>query len=164
MKNAYAFSFHTPGGQEVRLANFQGKVLLIVNTASECGLRKQYEALESLYQTYQSQGLLILGIPSNDFGAQEPRDGKELENFCLLNHGVTFPLMAKEHITGSQAHPFYVWARQEMGILQVPRWNFHKYLINRQGRLIKSFFSLTSPQNSRVLRAIENALADPEGS
>jgi glutathione peroxidase len=157
--NAYQFSFNTlVGHQPLPLSSFEGKVILIVNTASKCGFTSQYAGLESLYQKYKDRGLVILGVPSNDFGKQEPGDSDQIANFCKLNYGVSFPMTAKEVVSGKQAHPFYVWAKKQLGFGSAPKWNFHKYLINRKGQIITYFYSMTSPDASRLIQAIETAL------
>ncbi len=159
---AYDFEFKTlMGNKPMPLKDYQGKVILIVNTASHCGFTKQYAALETLYKKYQDQGLVIIGVPSNDFGQQEPGNDEEIATFCKINFGVSFPMTSKVDVTGPHAHPFYVWAKQSLGFGTAPKWNFHKYLINREGKLIDYFNSTTSPDNARVIRAIEAALAEP---
>lgn len=157
-ENAYAFSFQSINGSSLPLANFKGKILLVVNTASKCGFTKQYDSLEKLYLKYKDQGLVILGVPSNDFGSQEPFDEKEIKNFCQVNFGVTFPLTKKEIVSGDEAHPFYLWAKKELGLIAAPKWNFHKYLINREGKLVNYFFSFTKPDSNKVVKSIEELL------
>jgi len=160
--NAYAFSFQTlVGHKSLPLSSFKGKVILIVNTASKCGFTKQYAGLEKLYETYKDQGLVILGVPSNDFGQQEPGDGEEIAHFCKLNYGVSFPMTSKEIVSGSKAHPFYQWAYAELGFGSAPKWNFHKYIVNRQGKLVTYFFSTTKPDSKKLIKAIEEALRGP---
>jgi glutathione peroxidase len=157
--NAYDYAFKTlRGGEALPLAQFRGKVLLIVNTASKCGFTKQYAGLESLYTAYKDQGFVILGIPSNDFGKQEPGPEEEIADFCKLNYGVSFPMAAKEIVSGNNAHPFYIWAKQTLGFGTAPKWNFHKYLINKEGNLIDYFNSPTSPESNRMKKAIEDLL------
>ncbi len=157
--NAYDYSFHTlTGHKSLPLASFKGKVLIIVNTASKCGFTSQYVGLEKLYQTYKDQGFVILGVPSNDFGAQEPGTDEEIVHFCQVNYGVSFPMAAKEVVSGKQAHPFYLWARQQLGFGTAPKWNFHKYLIDRQGKLINYYYSTTKPDSSKFVNAVESAL------
>lgn len=159
--NAYDHSFHTlVGHKSLPLSSFKGNVLIIVNTASKCGFTSQYAGLEKLYQTYKDRGLVILGVPSNDFGSQEPGTADEIAHFCQVNYGVSFPMTAKEVVSGKQAHPFYLWARQQLGFGTAPKWNFHKYLINRQGKLINYFYSTTKPDSPRFLKAVENALKE----
>ncbi|RAP34737.1 glutathione peroxidase [Legionella quinlivanii] len=157
--NAYHYSFHQlAGGQELPLANFKGKVLVIVNTASKCGFTPQYTGLEKLYQDYKDRGLVIIGVPSNDFGKQEPGTEDEIGQFCQINYGVTFPMTGKEVVSGKNAHPFFQWAHKTLGFGSAPKWNFHKYLINRNGELVTYFFSTTAPDSTRFINAIEKEL------
>ena len=157
--SAYDFSFKTLEGEEpLPLSTFRGKVVLIVNTASQCGFTPQYDALEKLYQRYQNKGFIILGVPSNDFGGQEPGNGQQIAEFCKANYGVTFPMASKENVSGNQAHPFYRWAKKQLGFGTAPKWNFHKYLIDRQGHLADYFNSPTKPDASGLTKAIEKAL------
>ncbi len=159
LHTAYDFSFQTLMGKEpMPLAQYKGKVLLIVNTASHCGFTPQYEALEKLYLHYKAQGLVVIGVPSNDFAGQEPGSNEEIANFCRITYGVTFPMASKEVVSGKNAHPFYKWARTELGFGTAPKWNFHKYLINREGKLVTYFNSTTSPEANRVKQAIEQLL------
>ncbi len=123
---------------------FKDKVVLVVNTASQCGFTPQYQGLQRLWQDYRDQGLVVLGVPSNDFGGQEPGSSHDVASFCEINYGVTFPLLDKQHVTGPNAHPLYQWANGQAGALGAPRWNFHKYLIGRDGRL-RDWFASTRP-------------------
>lgn len=160
-QNAYDFSFTTlMDNKPMPLSQFKGKVILVVNTASNCGFTPQFKGLETLYRTYKDKGLVIIGVPSNDFGGQEPGNEKEISDFCSVNYGVTFPMTAKEVVSGSKAHPFYLFAKQTLGFGTAPKWNFHKYLINRKGELIDYFYSTTAPDSTRMTKAIEKALAD----
>lgn len=157
--NAYDFSFHTlVGHQPLPLSTFRGKVILLVNTASKCGFTPQYTALEKLYERYKDRGLVILGVPSNDFGGQEPGTEQEVAHFCKLNYGVSFPMTAKEVVSGKNAHPFYLWAKKKLGFWTAPKWNFHKYLINQKGELIDYFYSTTTPDAPRLVKRIEQTL------
>ncbi len=146
----------------IKLADYRGKVILIVNTASKCGFTGQYEGLETLYQTYKDRGLVVIGVPSNDFGGQEPGTNEEIAEFCKINYGVSFPMTTKYEVIGDNAHPFYVWAKSELGFGTAPKWNFHKYVINREGRLIGHFHSTTPPGASSITRMIEAALDEEE--
>lgn len=158
-KNAYDFTFEAlMDGEPLPLADYKGKVLLIVNTASKCGFTGQYEGLENLYEKYKDQGLVIIGVPSNDFGGQEPGTDQQIAEFCEVNYGVTFPMASKEKVSGDEAHPFYAWAKNVLGFGTAPKWNFHKYLVNREGKLIDYFNSTTSPDATRLVEAIEKAL------
>lgn len=157
--NAYDFSFKTlVGHKDMPLSAYRGKVILIVNTASKCGFTPQYQQLEELYKKYHERGLVIIGVPSNDFRKQEPGSEQEIANFCQINYGVTFPMTAKEEVTGKNAHPFYRWAYETLGFGSAPKWNFHKYLIDRQGNLITYYYSTTSPTSPRLVKQVENAL------
>lgn len=159
--SAYDYSFHTlVGHKELPLSSFRGQVLLIVNTASKCGFTPQYASLEKLYEQYKERGLVVLGVPSNDFGGQEPGSEQEIASFCQVNYGVTFPMTAKEIVSGKNAHPFYLWARQQLGFGTAPKWNFHKYLIDRNGKLIDYFYSTTSPDAPRFTKALDKALQE----
>lgn len=158
-KNAYDFEFKDLSTQNpLPLNEFKGKVMLIVNTASRCGFTPQYAELEALYQTYKDKGFVVIGVPSNDFGGQEPGDEHEVAEFCEINYGVTFPMTTKEVVKGKNAHPFYLWAKKEKGGFSAPKWNFHKYLIDKKGNIIDYFYSTTSPQSKRVINEIEKAL------
>jgi len=158
--SAYDFEFQTlSGGESLPLSQFKGKVLLVVNTASECGFTSQYKGLEALHKKYHDHGLVVIGVPSNDFGSQEPGSSEKIANFCQLNYGVSFPMAAKVQVKGSDAHPFYQWVRQHFGIAGAPKWNFHKYLIDRNGKLLEYFHSTSEPESPRVVKAIEAALA-----
>ena len=141
------------------LCQYTGKVLLMVNTASYCGFTSQYEGLEALHAKYASRGLVVLGFPSNDFGQQEPGSNAQIAEFCSNTFGVKFPMFAKMTVTGAQAHPLYVSLAQATG--RKPMWNFHKYLVDRQGKPVASYSSLTGPTNSGLVAAIEKALAQP---
>lgn len=160
-KTAYDFTFHKLREKgDLPLKQFEGKVLLIVNTASHCGFTPQYDGLEKLYNAYKDKGLVIIGVPSNDFGGQEPGSNEEIANFCKINYGVTFPMAEKEIVSGDNAHPFYVWAKKNLGFGTAPKWNFHKYLVNRHGKLIDYFNSTTAPDSDRIKEAVEKALEE----
>ena len=144
-------------GEPVSLCQFSGKVLLVVNTASECGYTPQYEGLERLYRRYRDNGLAVLGFPANDFGGQEPGSNKEIEQFCRLNYGVTFPMFAKTSVVGARANPLYRELAARTG--NPPRWNFHKYLLDRTGQPIAVFESVVEPTDLRLTSQIEKLLA-----
>lgn len=159
--SAHDFAFTTLiGNQPLPLAQFKGKVLLVVNTASECGFTPQYKGLEALYRRYKDRGLVVIGVPSNDFGAQEPGSSETIADFCRLNYGVSFPMAAKVHVKGEDAHPFYQWARERFGLMGAPKWNFHKYLVAPDGRLVDYFHSTTTPESPRLVQAIEALLRE----
>jgi glutathione peroxidase len=155
---AHAFSFTSLAGDPLKLADFRGKTLLVVNTASKCGFVGQLDGLEQLWQKYRDRGLVVIGVPSNDFGSQEPLEGEAIADFCRLNYGVSFPLTAKTVVSGDEAHPFYQWAGQQAGVMGRPRWNFHKYLIGPEGQLLDWFAPTTKPDDEKILTAIEKSL------
>jgi len=154
----YQFSFKQFDGKDLKLNEFHGKVLLVVNTASKCGFTKQYSGLEKLYEKYKDQGLVVIAIPSADFGGQEFEQDEEIQHFCKYNFGVSFPVSRKEIVSGNKAHPFYKEAKQILGFGSAPKWNFHKYLINRKGQLVKHFNSYTSPEDEKFIKTIEELL------
>jgi len=139
------------------LCSYAGKVLLVVNTASRCGYTPQYDGLEALYRRYRGRGLVVLGFPSNDFGGQEPGGPAEINKTAHDEYGVSFPLAAKAEVRGPKAHPFYKWAALERPG-DGPRWNFHKYLIGRDGRIAAAFSTQTEPTDPKVIAAIEKEL------
>lgn len=160
-ESAYEYTFHDIlTGQELRLSAFKGKPLLIVNTASYCGFTPQLDELEELWQKYHSKGLTIIGVPCNDFGAQEPKSEKDIVDFCTRNFDVTFPMCQKTHVKGNQAHPFYQWAKKQVGWFGSPKWNFHKYLLDKEGRLSNWFFPFTKPSSKKITRSIEQILEE----
>jgi glutathione peroxidase len=150
---AYAFSFPALKGGDIRLADYAGKPILVVNTASQCGYTPQYAGLQQLWTRFHERGLVIVGVPSNDFGGQEPGSATDIEHTAHGAYRVTFPLAAKVDVKGAGAHPFYKWAATER-LLDAPRWNFHKYLIGRDGRIVASFPSAVEPMDARVIDAI----------
>jgi glutathione peroxidase len=158
MTSAYDFSFETLQGKPYALKDLMGQPLLVVNTASKCGFTPQYKALEAVWQEYRDKGLVVIGVPSNDFGGQEPGKHEEIAQFCELNYGVDFPMMGKVHVRGGEAHPFFKWAAQEGGFLSRPRWNFFKYLVGKDGRLVDWFASMTVPNSQKIKAAIEKTL------
>jgi glutathione peroxidase len=145
------------GEEPVRLCDvYGGRVVLVVNTASKCAFTPQYEGLEALYERYRARGLVVLGFPSNDFGAQEPGSEKQIQEFCRLTYGVRFPMFEKTHAAEGRADPLY---RRLAGLAgEYPRWNFHKYLLDREGRLAGSFPSAVRPDSPELVRAIEDLL------
>ena len=154
---AYAFSFSGLDGGSIRLAEHAGKPILIVNTASQCGYTPQYAGLQELWKRYRDKGLLIIGVPSNDFGGQEPGGPKEINQTAHGEYKVSFPLAAKADVKGAAAHPCYKWAALERPG-ESPRWNFHKYLIGRDGRIAAVFSTQVEPTDPRIIAAIERQL------
>jgi glutathione peroxidase len=157
--SAHDYSFPAIDGGTVDLADFAGKPVLIVNTASECGYTPQYAGLEELWRRYRDRGLVVLGVPANDFGAQEPGSESAIRSFCRTNYDVDFPMTAKQTVIGGAAHPFYRWIADEFGEAATPKWNFHKYLVAPDGSLAALWPSDVEPLDPEIITAIESALA-----
>ncbi|MTV13348.1 MULTISPECIES: glutathione peroxidase [Bradyrhizobium] len=155
---AYAFSFPALGGGDIRLADYAGRPLMIVNTASLCGFTPQYAGLQQLWTEFRDRGFVIIGVPSNDFGGQEPGGPTEIAETAQHQYGVTFPIAAKAIVRGASAHPFYRWAA-EARPKDVPRWNFHKYLVGRDGYIADVFAESVAPDDTRIKTGIARALA-----
>ncbi|MBR0683750.1 glutathione peroxidase [Roseomonas eburnea] len=156
--DAWSFRFPALEGGEHDLAGWRGRVLLVVNTASFCGFTPQYAALQRLHDRYQARGLTVLGVPSNDFN-QESADNRQIREFCDAQFGIAFPMAALSHVRGPQAHPFFAWAAARAG--GEPQWNFHKYLVARDGRTVRGFATRVTPDSIELTRAVETALASP---
>ena len=154
---AYAFSFAGLEGDTIRLSDFSGKPVMVVNTASLCGYTPQYAGLEQLYLRFHDRGFAMIGVPSNDFGGQEPGGVAEITATANKEYGVTFPLAAKAEVVGPNAHPFYKWAASERP-LELPKWNFHKYLIGRDGRIVAVFPTQTEPMEAHIVDAVAKEL------
>lgn len=158
MSNAYDFSFTSIDGAPLPLSSFQGKPVLVVNTASKCGLTPQYEGLEQLYRDYRDQGLVVLGVPCNQFAGQEPGTEAEIKSFCETRFDVDFPMTSKVDVKDAARHPFYAWAEEKLGTPAVPVWNFHKILIGKDGEALAAFGPRTDPQDAGLKQAVEQAL------
>jgi glutathione peroxidase len=158
MSSAHDISFERIDGGPLPLSTFKDKVVLVVNTASKCGLTPQYNGLEKLYSDYKDKGLVVLGVPCNQFAGQEPGTEGEIQTFCATNFGIDFPMTAKVDVKESGRHPFYAWAQDELGEPAVPVWNFHKILVGKDGRAIRAFGPRTEPQDEELVSAIEAAL------
>jgi len=159
-KTAYDFTFRSIDGGQLPLSQFKGKALLVVNVASQCGLTPQYAGLEALWTAGRDQGLVVLGVPANDFGAQEPGTEGQIKTFCETRFNVDFPMTAKEHVIGADAHPLYKWVARELGEDAAPKWNFHKYLFGRDGAIAGTFGSRTAPDAAELKAAIHEALGN----
>jgi glutathione peroxidase len=157
--SAYQFEFTGLWTDRLPMTAFENEVVLVVNTASRCGFTPQYEGLQQIYSEYHDQGFEVVGVPSNNFAGQEPGSAQEIQEFCSLNYGVTFPMAGKTDVVGDARHPFYAWAQTQIGETAVPQWNFHKLLIGRDGRLIAAFPTRTEPTSEEVRTAITQALA-----
>ncbi len=158
---AYQFEFAGLWTDRLPMTAFEGEVVLVVNTASECGFTPQYEGLQAIFDEYNERGFEVVGVPANNFNGQEPGSAAEIQEFCTLNYGVTFPMAAKTDVIGEARHPFYAWAETQLGDSAVPGWNFHKLLIGRDGRLIAAFGTRVEPTADEIRTAIEAALAAP---
>jgi glutathione peroxidase len=158
-RTAYDFAFTGINGSALPLANYRGKAILIVNTASRCGFTHQLADMQELWQRYRDRGLVVIGAPSNDFGGQEPGSEETIARFCESRFGIDFPMTAKLHVRGKRIDPFYAWAAEELGPAARPLWNFHKYLIGPDGRLVAWFSTPTAPLSDKIVRAVEAQLA-----
>ena len=145
-------------GKTIKLSTYKNKAILLVNVASNCWFTKQYDGLQKLWTKYEKNGLIVLGVPSNQFGAQEPGNNDEIKKFCEVNFNVNFPLTDKTNVKGENAHSIYKWAKNNYGSSAVPKWNFHKILINKKGKIHKTFSSLTNPTSKKIIKEIEEIL------
>ena len=153
----YDFNIKSISGEIIDFDNYRDKVVLIVNTASYCGFTKQYEDLQNLWEKYKSDGLIVLGIPSNSFNQEKDND-LEVKEFCDVNFNINFPLSAITKVKGENAHEIFKWAKENHGKSAVPKWNFHKILINKEGKIEDTFASMTKPTSKKLIKAIENIL------
>lgn len=156
-KLAYDFSFSGVDGKEILLSNYKEKVIIVVNVASRCGFTYQYEDLQNLYSKYKSQNVVVIGVPSNNF-KQEPGTNSEIKEFCETNFGTEFPITEKNNVIGKNAHPFFLWAKKNYGLSASPKWNFHKIIINKKGKVAKTFTSITRPSSKKFTNTIEELL------
>ena len=156
-KLAYDFSFTDLDGTEMKLSEFKNNVLLITNVASKCGFTSQYEDLQSIWEKYENKGLIVIGIPSNSFN-QEPGSNIEVKNFCEAKFGISFPMTQKVEVRGKNAHPFFKWANENYGKKAIPKWNFHKIIISKDGKVFNTFSSMTRPSSNKFVKSIEEAL------
>jgi len=156
-KTAHNFKFQDIDGNVISLANYKGKVLLVVNVASKCGFTKQYTGLQAVWDQYKARDFVLIGIPSNDF-YQELKTEKEVKNFCELTFGVNFPMTKIIHVKGKNAHPFYKWAKDSYGSSTVPKWNFHKILIDKNGVIVDTYSSITKPTDKKIISKIDSLL------
>ena len=139
----------------IDLSKYKGKTILLVNVASKCGFTKQYSGLQALYEKYKQKNFIVIGIPSNQFGGQEPGTNDEIKNFCETNFNITFPITDKNDVKGNNAHLIYKWAKENHGKSTVPKWNFHKILINKEGKIHDTFGSFTEPLSRKIIKQIE---------
>ena len=154
---AYDFEFNNIDGGLIKLSQFKSKVIVVVNVASRCGYTPQYEDLQRLWSEYKSKNLVVLGIPTNNF-RQEPGNNKDIKDFCETNFGITFPMTEKINVIGNDSHPFYKWARKNYGIGAIPKWNFHKIIIGKDGKVAETFSSITKPSSKKFIKVIEDLI------
>ena len=151
---AYDFSFDGIDGKIINLNQYKDKVIVVVNVASRCGYTPQYNDLQSLWENYKDKSVVVIGVPTNNF-KQEPGSNKEIQNFCETNFGINFPMTTKLNVIGKNAHPFYTWARKNYGISAIPKWNFHKIIVGKDGKVINTFASFTKPSSKKFINIIE---------
>jgi len=157
-KVAYDFNFKDLDGSPLNLSEYRGKVIVAINVASQCGFTNQYEDMQQVWEKYRSKGIIILGIPSNDFGKQEPGSNEDIKNFCEAKFGISFPMTEKVSVKGSEAHPFYIWARENYGKSAIPKWNFHKIIIDKNGKIAETFSSITNPSSKKFIKILEKLI------
>ena len=157
-KTIFDFKIRSINGDELNLADFKNQPLLIVNVASNCGFTSQYDGLQKLFDDYNEKGLVVIGVPSNQFGNQEPGSENEIKNFCETNFNITFPMTSKVDVKGNNAHLIYKWAKDNHGKSTVPKWNFYKILINKDGKIHDTYSSLTEPNSKKIIEEIEKIL------
>ena len=157
-KLAYDFSFNSLDGSSLNLSKYKGKVLVVINVASKCGFTNQYEDMQSIWDKYKERDFVMLGVPSNDFGAQEPGTSSEIKNFCESKFGINFPMTEKVSVKSDKAHPFYIWAKNNHGKSAVPKWNFHKIIVNKNGKIAETYSSITNPSSKKFIKLIEDLL------
>jgi glutathione peroxidase len=157
-KTFFDFKINSINGGELDLSSFRGKTILLVNVASRCGFTNQYDDLQKLYDDFKDKGLIVIGIPTNQFGGQEPGSEKEIKNFCETNFNITFPMTSKYEVKGDNAHPVYIWAKDTFGKSTVPKWNFHKILINKNGEVVDTFASFTGPMSKKIINKLNQIL------
>ncbi len=154
----FDFEIKNINEEKISLSEFENKTILLVNVASYCGFTNQYSDLQELYEKYKDKGLIVLGVPSNQFGGQEPGTNNEIKDFCETNFNITFPITSKFDVKGDNAHPIYLWAKENYGNSAIPKWNFHKILINKMGKIEDTFPSFTKPTSKKIIKKIEEIL------
>ncbi len=154
---AYDYKFNSIDGGQINLNDYKNKVIVVVNVASRCGYTPQYEDLQTLYNEYKSRGLIIIGVPTNNF-KQEPGTNNQIKDFCETNFGITFPMTEKINVIGTNSHPFFKWAKEDFGISAIPKWNFHKIIIGKNGKIQDTFASFTKPTSKKFIKLIEKLI------
>jgi glutathione peroxidase len=157
-KTFYDFELELITGETISLDKYEGKAVLLVNVASKCGFTKQYTDLQNLWEKYREKNLIVLGVPSNQFGSQEPGSNDEIKDFCETNFNINFPMTSKYDVKGENAHDVYKWAKDTFGKSAVPKWNFHKILIDKNGKIHDTFASFTNPMSKKIIKELENIL------
>ena len=157
-KKFFDFNIKDINDEKLNLSIFKNKTILLVNVASNCGFTNQYTELQELYEKYNEKGLVVLGVPSNQFGGQEPGNNNEIKDFCETNFNITFPITTKINVKGENAHPIYLWAKENHGNSAIPKWNFHKILINKEGKIEEAYSSFTKPMSKKIINKIEEIL------
>ena len=157
-KTFYDFKLELITGETISLDKYEGKTVLLVNVASKCGFTKQYTDLQNLWEKYREKDLIVLGVPSNQFGNQEPGSNNEIKNFCETNFNINFPMTSKYDVKGENAHEIYKWAKDTFGKSAVPKWNFHKILIDKKGKIYDTYASFTNPMSIKIIKELENIL------
>ena len=153
----YDLNIESISGEIINFSEYKGKVVLIVNTASYCGFTNQYDDLQNLWNTYKSKGLIVLGVPSNSFN-QEKKNNSDVKEFCEVNFNINFPLSSITEVKGENAHELFKWAKENHGKSAIPKWNFHKILVNKEGKIEDTFTSFTKPTSDKIIKKIENIL------
>ena len=157
-KTFYDFELDLITGETISLDKYEGKAVLLVNVASKCGFTKQYTDLQNLWEKYREKNLIVIGVPSNQFGSQEPGSNDEIKDFCETNFNINFPMTSKYDVKGENAHDVYKWAKDTFGKSAVPKWNFHKILIDKNGKIHDTFVSFTNPMSKKIIKELENIL------
>ena len=156
-KLAYDFQFKGIDGQTIKLSNFKEKVIVVVNVASRCGFTNQYDDMQKLWTSYKDKDLVVIGVPTNDF-KQEPSSNKDIKDFCETNFNITFPMSEKTKVLGEDSHPFFKWAKENHGKGAIPKWNFHKIIIGKDGKVAETFSSITKPFSKKFINSVEEII------
>ncbi len=154
---AYDYKFESIDGDQINLSDYKDKVIVVVNVASRCGYTPQYEDLQTLYDKYKNRDLIVIGVPTNNF-KQEPGTNDQIKDFCETNFGITFPMTKKISVIGDNSHPFYKWAKKDFGLSAIPKWNFHKIIIGKNGKVEDTFASFTKPTSKKFIKLIEELI------
>tara|TARA_Y100000590_G_scaffold451532_1_gene593080 strand:- start:1054 stop:1608 length:555 start_codon:yes stop_codon:yes gene_type:complete len=157
-KLAYDFNFKDIDGSTLNLSKYKGKIIVVINVASQCGFTNQYDDMQKIWEKYKDKGIVLIGVPSNDFGKQEPGTNKEIKTFCESKFGISFQMTEKVSVKGTEAHPFYIWARENHGKSAIPKWNFHKIIIDRSGKVATTFTSITNPSSKKFTDSLEKLI------